>query len=290
MIWKEDDLIDILKSDSSIYKNYKNNSYFFDLQKEIKLECIYLKLNNKIDIKNIEYSSDNLKFYAFDSELCEIKDNIITFVLSEKISLRYLKICTKKEDLKQVNFYIRKFPLLFIAARTDALGERLCSLLNAIYLADRLNCKFGFVWEYPDWWRNRDIKQDQEKQEIISPSICHEEDIFGKRFIAHHSYTGKIKATMESCFWDKKLERKTRNFLSYGNGWGFYTSQMYLCNIFTDVDKNEYLDKLSLFFKNIQFSRDYTTIISMVEKIKRQINKEFISLHIRGADIVYKDK
>ncbi|EKJ1227896.1 hypothetical protein PIR45_001515, partial [Campylobacter lari] len=135
MIWKEDDLIDILKSDSSICKNYENNSYFFDLQKEIKLECIYLKLNNKIDIKNIEYSSDNLNFYSFGSELCEIKDNIITFVLSEKISLRYLKICIKKEDLKQVNFYIRKFPLLFIAARCDAFGSRIMALLNAVWLS-----------------------------------------------------------------------------------------------------------------------------------------------------------
>ncbi|EIP7661815.1 hypothetical protein LT083_001949 [Campylobacter coli] len=256
------------------------------------MEYIFLKLNNKIDIKNIEYSSDNLKFHSFDNELCEIKDNTIAFMLSEKISLRYLKICIKKEDLKQVNFYIRKFPLLFIAARTDALGERLCSLLNAMYLADRLNCKFGFVWEYPDWWKNRDIKQDQEKQEIISPSICHAKDIFSEKFIYNYSYTGKIKATMESYFWDKKLERKTDNFLkvNYDNDWGFYTSQMYLCNIFTDVDKEEYLNKLSLIFKNIQFSSKYIGIVSMVEKIKKQIDKDFISLHIRGADIIYKDK
>ncbi|HED5093371.1 TPA: hypothetical protein SCQ77_001564, partial [Campylobacter lari] len=112
MIWKEDDLIDILKSDSSIYKNYENNSYFFDLQKEIRLEYIFLKLNNKIDIKNIEYSSDNLKFHSFDNELYEIKDNVIAFALSEKIAFRYLRICIKREDLKQINFYIRKFPLL----------------------------------------------------------------------------------------------------------------------------------------------------------------------------------
>ncbi|HEH4418632.1 TPA: hypothetical protein SG239_001605, partial [Campylobacter coli] len=172
------------------------------------------------------------------------------------------------------------------------LGERLCSLLNAIYLADRLNCKFGFVWEYPDWWKSRDAKQDQKKQEIINPSICYEEDIFDENFVSHHSYTGKIKATMQSCFWDKRLERKTDNFLKidYENDWGFYTSQMYLCNIFIDVDKKEYLDKLSLIFKNIQFSNKYIAIISMVEKIKNQINKDFISLHIRGADIIYKDK
>ncbi|EDO8016074.1 hypothetical protein GZD75_001830, partial [Campylobacter coli] len=55
MIWKKEDLIDILKSDGSVYKNYENNSYFFDLQKEIKLECIVLKLNNKTNIVNIEY-------------------------------------------------------------------------------------------------------------------------------------------------------------------------------------------------------------------------------------------
>ncbi|EIS1468743.1 hypothetical protein LY505_001840, partial [Campylobacter coli] len=85
MIWKKEDLIDILKSDGSVYKNYENNSYFFDLQKEIKLECIVLKLNNKTNIVNIEYSKDNLIFYSFDSELCKIKDNAMIFILSEKI-------------------------------------------------------------------------------------------------------------------------------------------------------------------------------------------------------------
>ncbi|EAI8948434.1 hypothetical protein CRL65_08985, partial [Campylobacter coli] len=64
MIWKEEDLIDILKSDGSVYKNYENNSYFFDLQKEIKLEYIVLKLNNKTNIVNIKYSKDNLNFYS----------------------------------------------------------------------------------------------------------------------------------------------------------------------------------------------------------------------------------
>ncbi|EAI4489648.1 hypothetical protein, partial [Campylobacter coli] len=112
MIWKKEDLIDILKSDGSVYKNYENNSYFFDLQKEIKLECIVLKLNNKTNIVNIEYSKDNLIFYSFDSELCEIKDNAMIFILSEKISVRYLRICIKRDNLKQINFYIRKFPLL----------------------------------------------------------------------------------------------------------------------------------------------------------------------------------
>ncbi|MGJ0125632.1 hypothetical protein ACP0SK_08955, partial [Campylobacter coli] len=292
MIWKEEDLIDILKSDGSVYKNYENNSYFFDLQKEMKLESIVLKLYSKTDVVNIKYSSDNLNFYSFDNEVCEIKDNAIIFMLSEKIPIRYLKIYIKKKELNQINLYVRKFPLLFMAARTDGLGERLCSLLNAMYLADKLNCKFGFVWEYPDWRKSKDVKQDQKKQEVINPSICYEGDIFGESFVSCHSYTGKIKATIQSCFWDKRLERKTDNFLkiNYENDWGFYTSQMYLCNIFVDVDKKEYLDKLSLIFKNIQFSDRYTAIISMVEKIKNHINKDFISLHIRGADIIYTNK
>lgn len=90
--------------------------HIFDLQKEIKLECIVLKLNNKTNIVNIEYSKDNLIFYSFDSELCEIKDNAMIFILSEKISVRYLRICIKRDNLKQINFYIRKISIIICSS------------------------------------------------------------------------------------------------------------------------------------------------------------------------------
>ncbi|EPF0473568.1 hypothetical protein ACSM7S_001972, partial [Campylobacter coli] len=169
MIWKEEDLIDILKSDGSVYKNYENNSYFFDLQKEIKLEYIVLKLNNKTNIVNIKYSKDNLNFYSFDSELCKIKDNAMIFILSEKISVRYLRICIKKEELNQINLYVRKFPLLFIAARGDAFGSRIMALLNAIWLSKKLNCKFGFVW--PNAFNVLGVKKNEN---VIIPSVLPE--------------------------------------------------------------------------------------------------------------------
>ncbi|ENY5691423.1 hypothetical protein O8I42_02670 [Campylobacter lari] len=287
MIWKEDDLIDILKSDSSICKNYENNSYFFDLQKEIKLECIYLKLNNKIDIKNIEYSSDNLKFYSFDSELCEIKDNVIVFRLSEKISLRYLKICTKKEDLKQANFYIRKFPLLFIAARGDAFGSRIFALLNAIWLSKKFRCKFGFVWNALFHIK----KDDNVQHKAIMPSLPLEEEIFESIFIEKYSYTKLLKTHPGSIFQHKVANKMSINRLlekPYSHDFGWYVGGGFIDKYLDGLEDGEYLTGLREAWKEIQFSPDFDNSIQKgideAEKIGR-----FASIHIRCADMCYSD-
>ncbi|ECQ9273898.1 hypothetical protein F0J46_08925, partial [Campylobacter jejuni] len=289
MIWKEDDLIDILKSDGSVYKNYENNSYFFDLQKEIKLECIVLKLNNKTNIVNIEYSKDNLIFYSFDNELYEIKDNVIAFALSEKIAFRYLRICIKREDLKQINFYIRKFPLLFIAARTDGFGARITALLNAMYLADRLNCKFGFVWPI------RSFPKMINDNVVNTPFIEDEKYIFNGKFLENHSYTNSFKNNHQTPLFEymdvgnfsipnRSVDRLLMK--PYSNSWGWTTPFGFCFKHFCNLSEEEYFNGLRKAWKKICFSDSILVALNRADFEASKIGK-FVNIHIRSGDMVY---
>ncbi|WP_194963447.1 hypothetical protein [Campylobacter coli] len=286
MIWKKEDLIDILKSDGSVYKNYENNSYFFDLQKEIKLECIVLKLNNKTNIVNIEYSKDNLIFYSFDSELCKIKDNAMIFILSEKISVRYLRICIKKEELNQINLYVRKFPLLFIAARGDAFGSRIMALLNAIWLSKKLNCKFGFVW--PNAFNVLGVKKNEN---VIIPSVLPEQSIFTKKFVSGYSYTKLLKSHPGSIFQYKAANKMSIDRLlekPYSHDFGWYVAGGFIDIYLDGLQDGEYLTGLRNAWREIQFLPDFN------DSIQKGIDEagklgEFVSIHIRCADMCYSD-
>ncbi|EPB1172371.1 hypothetical protein ACRBL6_001832 [Campylobacter coli] len=287
MIWKEEDLIDILKSDGSVYKNYENNSYFFDLQKEIKLEYIVLKLNNKTNIVNIKYSKDNLNFYSFDSELCEIKDNAMIFILSEKISVRYLRICIKKEELNQINLYVRKFPLLFIAARGDAFGSRIMALLNAIWLSKKFRCKFGFVWN-----ALFHIKQDDNVQhKTVMPSLPLEEEVFESIFIKKYSYTKLLKSHPGSIFQYKAANKMSIDRLlekPYSHDFGWYVAGGFIDIYLDGLQDGEYLTGLRNAWREIQFLPDFN------DSIQKGIDEagklgEFVSIHIRCADMCYSD-
>ncbi|EFP0888438.1 hypothetical protein HOY17_001618 [Campylobacter coli] len=287
MIWKKEDLIDILKSDGSVYKNYENNSYFFDLQKEIKLECIVLKLNNKTNIVNIEYSKDNLIFYSFDSELCKIKDNAMIFILSEKISVRYLRICIKKEELNQINLYIRKFPLLFVAAREDAFGSRIMALLNAIWLSKKFRCKFGFVWN-----ALFHIKQDDNVQhKTVMPSLPLEEEVFESIFIKKYSYTKLLKSYPGSIFQYKAANKMSIDRLlekPYSHDFGWYVAGGFIDIYLDGLQDGEYLTGLRNAWREIQFLPDFN------DSIQKGIDEagklgEFVSIHIRCADMCYSD-
>ncbi|EBD1821220.1 hypothetical protein ACPDK8_001313 [Campylobacter coli] len=287
MIWKKEDLIDILKSDGSVYKNYENNSYFFDLQKEIKLECIVLKLNNKTNIVNIEYSKDNLIFYSFDSELCKIKDNAMIFILSEKISVRYLRICIKKEELNQINLYIRKFPLLFVAARGDAFGSRIMALLNAIWLSKKFRCKFGFVWN-----ALFHIKQDDNVQhKTVMPSLPLEEEVFESIFIKKYSYTKLLKSYPGSIFQYKAANKMSIDRLlekPYSHDFGWYVAGGFIDIYLDGLQDGEYLTGLRNAWREIQFLPDFN------DSIQKGIDEagklgEFVSIHIRCADMCYSD-
>ncbi|WP_228764366.1 hypothetical protein [Campylobacter coli] len=287
MIWKKEDLIDILKSDGSVYKNYENNSYFFDLQKEIKLEYIVLKLNNKTNIVNIEYSKDNLIFYSFDSELCKIKDNAMIFILSEKISVRYLRICIKKEELNQINLYVRKFPLLFIAARGDAFGSRIMALLNAIWLSKKFRCKFGFVWN-----ALFHIKQDDNVQhKTVMPSLPLEEEVFESIFIKKYSYTKLLKSHPGSIFQYKAANKMSIDRLlekPYSHDFGWYVAGGFIDIYLDGLQDGEYLTGLRNAWREIQFLPDFN------DSIQKGIDEagklgEFVSIHIRCADMCYSD-
>lgn len=72
---------------------------------------------------------------------------------------------------------------IVVMARTDGLGERLCSMMNAIRFADRLKTDFRFFWTSDIWnpvYHKLDVKDEKA---ILGQSIAPQEEIFSKAFI-----------------------------------------------------------------------------------------------------------
>ncbi|WLQ73845.1 hypothetical protein P3304_07145 [Campylobacter jejuni] len=42
---------------------------------------------------------------------------------------------------------MKKIKKLILAARDDGFGERMCCLLNAMYISKKTSLKFGFTWK-----------------------------------------------------------------------------------------------------------------------------------------------
>ncbi|EJR6051622.1 hypothetical protein NXK64_001129, partial [Campylobacter coli] len=230
---------------------------------------------------------DNLIFYSFDSELCKIKDNAMIFILSEKISVRYLRICIKKEELNQINLYIRKFPLLFVAARGDAFGSRIMALLNAIWLSKKFRCKFGFVWN-----ALFHIKQDDNVQhKTVMPSLPLEEEVFESIFIKKYSYTKLLKSYPGSIFQYKAANKMSIDRLlekPYSHDFGWYVAGGFIDIYLDGLQDGEYLTGLRNAWREIQFLPDFN------DSIQKGIDEagklgEFVSIHIRCADMCYSD-
>ncbi|EMY6251478.1 hypothetical protein ABCL63_001680, partial [Campylobacter coli] len=226
-------------------------------------------------------------FYSFDSELCKIKDNAMIFILSEKISVRYLRICIKKEELNQINLYIRKFPLLFVAARGDAFGSRIMALLNAIWLSKKFRCKFGFVWN-----ALFHIKQDDNVQhKTVMPSLPLEEEVFESIFIKKYSYTKLLKSYPGSIFQYKAANKMSIDRLlekPYSHDFGWYVAGGFIDIYLDGLQDGEYLTGLRNAWREIQFLPDFN------DSIQKGIDEagklgEFVSIHIRCADMCYSD-
>ncbi|MFG5098547.1 hypothetical protein O8I71_07625, partial [Campylobacter lari] len=286
MIWKEDDLVDILKTDNSIYKVCRNNEYYFDLQQEVKLECITIQLKNNFSLENIQYSNDSKNFNCFEKKHLIIQDNIITLVLSEEIPIRYLKI---KDEILLVRLFVRKFPLLFIAARNDGLGARLSALLNAIYLSDKFGCKFGFVWKYRSF-------PTKNTNSIKVPFIVDEKYMFTKDFIEKYSYTnilntngGNLVAYMDLGKFNINNRNINRLMLKpYMEKWGWFTPFGYCYNLFENITQKEYFEGLRKSFKKIFFHDKIMNSMKVAKSYKSFFaNKRLVNIHIRSSELIY---
>ncbi|EPP1520759.1 glycosyltransferase, partial [Campylobacter coli] len=177
-----------------------------------------------------------------------------------------------------------------ISAKPDGFGMRLCSMLIGMYLAEKLEFNFGFVWDNSIDLDRFDIRTKiSEDIYYFANDIESVSSVFSYSFLKkYHLADHKIRANHGF-----KLHSKIRTFNEiksspFENEWGWYSSDIPPYYWLKDCKKEDFLHTVQDIYNNkIIFSPKYRQIFNDVANlIDKKINN-FIALHIRGGDIVY---
>ncbi|MCW1676385.1 hypothetical protein OLS47_06495 [Campylobacter jejuni] len=92
--------------------------------------------------------------------------------------------------------------ILVISARKDGFGARLNAMFNAWYIAQKLNCAFGFVWPKPNGPMSFFNKNNKNLDVLFD--IFSEDELFSQEFCNKYSYTAKLEPFECHLIVDKK--------------------------------------------------------------------------------------
>ncbi|HEC1786723.1 TPA: hypothetical protein R1733_001591, partial [Campylobacter lari] len=170
-------------------------------------------------------------------------------------------------------------------------GARITALLNAIYLADRLNCKFGFVWPI----RSFPKMIDGNENVVYTPFIEDEKYIFNNKFLKNHSYTNLFKNNIQTPLFkymdvgnfsipNRSIDRLLMK--PYANSWGWTTPFGFCFKYFYNISEEEYFNGLREAWRKIHFSDSILIALNRADFEASKIGK-FVNIHIRSGDMVY---
>ncbi|EHF8023405.1 hypothetical protein J3000_001925, partial [Campylobacter coli] len=182
---------------------------------------------------------------------------------------------------EKINIFVRKFPGLMVAARSDGFGARFMPILNAMYLAEYAGFKFGFVWKKSG--HDENSLKKFENNELAGLHLSNESNIFSKDFISQYSYTNKLPSNMQV-----ETKNSINEFINNTNYfWGNYVDY----NITRKFFGARVFEKYPKLWKKIKFSTAIQKIIDNANKIASVVfPKKFIAIHIRSGDIVYDER
>ncbi|WP_251819980.1 hypothetical protein [Campylobacter jejuni] len=267
--WKKDDLSKI--NYDVCVNNNSLDSIVLDLKDSTLIECIVIFNCSNIDKLNLYYKINN-DWILLDKNIFSIKDNKIELTYAEKIETRFLKF-TCLENIK-VDIYRRKYKGLVLANRTDGFGGRMFAIINAMYIAEKTDFKFGFIWK--EHLLNSDFMD-----------LDNEEQIFSSNFLLDYSYTNNaiIKKNIFDNYTPNNIQLKNIDYI-INEDYGFdVTVWNELYNAISDIDQNDFVVSAKKYWKNMKFSKRYLDIINYSNEIKNNIGN-FIILHMRGGEVV----
>ncbi|HEC1758378.1 TPA: hypothetical protein R1711_001649, partial [Campylobacter lari] len=156
------------------------------------------------------------------------------------------------------------------------------SFIGAMYIAQKTNNNFGFIW--PELGLNSDLASPNIDKKFIG--IESEDKVFNKDFIEKYSYTHSIKPSKyrNGFVSFNSISNLDNNFYKMHNYhlvsfWG----ELYL--ELKDINAEDYKKEAAKIWKNIGFSDRYKEIINYSEKIRAKLN-QFVVLHARNGDTV----
>lgn len=174
---------------------------------------------------------------------------------------------------------------IIVANRFDGLGERFLAFLNALYLSDLYNLHFKFIWNSMD-----ETNLELNAEEVIFPSVPPKEFFFSKDFITNYYYQDYNQDTFDTYLWTyyKKSIFKAIDIFFQKNNILQCNLNTDLSSYFSDIPRVEYKNKMATIWKNIDFSKEIKNAIKHGYEVSNFLNQDYISIHIRGGDILYR--
>ncbi|AJC90206.1 glycosyltransferase, family 1 (tetratricopeptide repeat protein) [Campylobacter subantarcticus LMG 24374] len=176
-----------------------------------------------------------------------------------------------------------------IMAKPDGFGMRLFSLMAGMIIAEKIDFSFYFKWgNIEDVIGN--IDEMFSSKNHIPFALGKVEEIFDEKFI-HKYYIENQEVKSNHGF---GIHQKCKNFDDIQNGyyeqpWGWYSPGIEggaLSQWINGYKEEQCYKDFGRIYKKIQFSEKFSNIVNDAQNVADNIG-EFISIHIRGGDIVF---
>lgn len=173
---------------------------------------------------------------------------------------------------------------IILAARDDGFGERMCCLLNAMYISKKTSLKFCFTWKEK---KDSLVKAyTNTKCYLVCNDQINKEEIFSRRFIKKY-HCDEFDVSPR----DKFYLFCNRSILDIGKrpyeySWGWRSCQANLTSIFNDVKWKEYQKILNQCWRDIEFSNGFKTVACKAQEIANELGN-YIAIHIRSGDLIF---
>lgn len=160
----------------------------------------------------------------------------------------------------------KRLDIVFFSSRTDGFGERLKALLNAMVLADYLQCDFRFSWPLSSYLGD-------------THSIARPEDTFAQPFLSSYH-----EANVPDNFVELDSVQDITS-LTPSEPTTIQVSQINILKQYPSLTEKISPDVFARAFKTIGFSDSLMKAINMANRV--HLHSPCVSLHLRSGDIVY---
>lgn len=257
MIFKQEDLQEI---------HLNKTSFGYTLEQETWLDCLWLRNIGANDLGHLKITINGLRIFP----RLEINEKEIWILLNQEFEVKSFAIELLGDF--SIKAYKRKKNLL-IAGRADAFGSRMSAFVTAIYLAEKLGFKFGFVWS----------QLDKDKSGVFMESA---EELFEREFLQKHNYSDVLPlrgAGNTLCFKTlQELQEKPCREV-----WGTWIMNYYIptkANL-ADLNTSEYKESFYKIFSNLPMKPRYKEQIANA-RAKAALIGDFVALHMRSGDSI----
>lgn len=169
---------------------------------------------------------------------------------------------------------------IIVAARNDGFGERMCSMLNSMYIAKKTGWDFKFVWQDPPKLENDNKNILLSWNDMLSQELMFSQDFIKKNTAKNISWHND---TLIKTNHYKTLQETIKNPGKYDWGNGHYSLQEYLADYFYDISHKEYADTIQECWNEIEFTPNIQHAITFA-KHNKDLPNNFVAIHIRCGD------